>query len=55
MAEISKQQIYDLVLEISHDVAELEASLDELLFDMKAFNQELRIGQQSLMQQVCLE
>ena len=55
MAEISNRQIYDLLLEISRDVVELEASIDELLFEMKAFNQELAVGRQHLMQQVCLE
>ena len=55
MAEISNQQIYDLMLEISRDAAELEASIDELLSDMKALNQEHLIGRQRLMQQVCLE
>jgi outer membrane murein-binding lipoprotein Lpp len=53
MAEISNQQIYDLLLEISRDVAELDASIDELLVDMKAFNQELSVGRQLLTQQVC--
>ena len=55
MAEISNQQIYDLLLEISHDVVELDTSIDELLFDMKAFNEELLVDRQRLMQQVCLE
>ena len=53
MAEISNQQIYDLLLEISRDVAELDGSIDELLLDMKAFNQELSAGRQLLTQQVC--
>jgi hypothetical protein len=52
MAEISNQQIYDLLLEISNGVAELEASIDELLFEMKAFNQELSSDRQLLMHQV---
>jgi hypothetical protein len=55
MAEISNQQIYDLMLEISHDVAGLEVSIDELLFEMKAFNKELLVDRQRLMQQVCQE
>jgi hypothetical protein len=55
MAEISNQQIYDLVLEISRDVVELESSIDELLFEMKAFNQELAVDRQHFMQQVCLK
>jgi hypothetical protein len=53
MAEISNQQIYDLLLEISWGVAEVDASVDELLFDMKAFNQELTADRQLLTQQVC--
>jgi hypothetical protein len=53
MAEISNQQIYDLLLEISRDVAELDGSIDELLLDMKAFNQALNAGSQLLTQQVC--
>ena len=52
MAEISNQQIYDLVLEISRDVVELEVSIDELLVDMRAFNQDLAADRQRLMQQV---
>ena len=53
MAGISNQQIYDLLLEILHDVTELDASIDELLFDMKAFNQELSIDRHLLMQEIC--
>ena len=53
MGEISNQQIYDLVLEISMGVAELDASVDELLFEAKALNQELVIDRQLLVQQVC--
>jgi outer membrane murein-binding lipoprotein Lpp len=52
MGEISNQQIYDLLLEISRDVAELDASIDELLSDMKAFNRELSADRQLLRQQV---
>jgi hypothetical protein len=55
MAEISNQQIYDLLLAISDDVTELDASIDELLFDMKAFNQELSIDRYRLMQEACPE
>jgi hypothetical protein len=51
MAEISEQQIYDLLFEISRDVAELDDSIDEILFDMKALNRELSAGRQLLMQQ----
>ncbi|MGB8400961.1 hypothetical protein [Bradyrhizobium sp.] len=53
MTEITNQQIYDLLLEISRDVAELDVSIDELLLDMKAINQELSVGRQLLNQQVC--
>jgi hypothetical protein len=52
MAEISDQQIYDLMLEISRDLIEVECSIDELLVDMRSFNQELAVGRQRLMQQV---
>jgi hypothetical protein len=52
VAEISNQQIYDLLLEIARDVAELDGSIDELLFDMKALNRELPVDKQLLMQQV---
>ena len=52
MAEISDQQIYDLVPEISHDVIELEASIGEFLVDMKGFNQELAVDRQRLLHQV---
>jgi hypothetical protein len=55
MAEISNQQIYGLVLEISRDVVELEASIDEFLVDMRVFNQELAVNRQRLIQQVFLE
>jgi outer membrane murein-binding lipoprotein Lpp len=55
VAEISNQQIYDLLLEVSLDVAELDASIDELLSDMKAFNRELSVDRTLLMQQVCPE
>jgi hypothetical protein len=53
MAEISIQQIYGLLLDISRDVAKLDASIDELLFDMKIFNRELTVDRQLLMQQAC--
>jgi outer membrane murein-binding lipoprotein Lpp len=51
MAEISERQIYDLLLEISRDVAEVNASIDELLFDMKALNRELSVSRQLLTQE----
>jgi hypothetical protein len=50
MGEISNQQIYDLLLEVSRDVAELDASIDELLFNVKALNQELSADRHLLMQ-----
>jgi hypothetical protein len=53
MAEISNQQIYDLLLEVLLDVSELDASIDELLFDMRAFNRDLSADRQLLMQQAC--
>jgi hypothetical protein len=53
MAEISNKQIYDLLLEISRDVAEIDASMDELLFDMRAFNRELSVDRRSRTQQAC--
>jgi hypothetical protein len=53
MGGISNQQIYDLLLDISNDVAELDASIDELLFEAKALNQELISDRQFLVQQVC--
>jgi hypothetical protein len=46
MAEISQQQIYDLLIEISRDVAELDASIDELLLDMKALNRAFSVDRQ---------
>jgi hypothetical protein len=54
MAEISEQQIYALLLEISHNVAELDASIDEILFDMKALNRELSDDRQRLTRHACL-
>jgi hypothetical protein len=51
MAEISNQQICDLLLEVSRNVADLDASVDELLIDAKAFNLELS-STQALMTQV---
>jgi hypothetical protein len=40
MGEISNRQIYDLLLDISRRVAELDASVDELLTDMRVLNRE---------------
>ena len=50
MPEISDQQIYDLLLEISRDVVKLDASVDELLLDMQGLNRELSVSRQLLMQ-----
>jgi hypothetical protein len=55
MGEITNQQIYDLLLEISRDVAEIDTSLDELLLNMRMFNRELEIGQRELAQQRVLQ
>jgi hypothetical protein len=52
VAEISDQQIYDLLLEILRDVTELDASLDELLFDLRAFNRVPSVDRQLLLRQV---
>ena len=51
MGAITNQQIYYLLLEISRDVAEIDASLDEFLLNMRTFNQELGAGQRELAQQ----
>jgi hypothetical protein len=40
MGEIVDRQIYDLLLDISRRVAELDASVDELLTDMRMLNRE---------------
>jgi hypothetical protein len=54
MAEISNRQIYDLPLEVSREVTELDVSIDELLLDMKAFNEEqLSAGRRLLTEQAC--
>jgi hypothetical protein len=51
MGAVSNQQIYDLLLEISNDLAHIEASADELLLSMRMFNQELEAGQRQLAEQ----
>jgi hypothetical protein len=51
MGEITNQQIYDLLLEISRDVDEIDASFDELLLNMRMFNQELEAGRRELAEQ----
>ena len=51
MGAITNQQIYDLLLEISRDVAEIDASFDELLLNMRMFNQELEAGRRQVAEQ----
>ena len=51
MGAITNHQIYDLLLEISRDVAKIDASFDELLLNMKMFNQELEADQRELARQ----
>jgi hypothetical protein len=41
MGAVSNQQVYDLLLQISDDLAVIEAKTDELLLNMRMFNQEL--------------
>ena len=48
MGAVSNQQIYDLLLDISHDLASIETKTDELLLNMRMFNQELEAGQRQL-------
>jgi hypothetical protein len=48
MDAVSNQQIYDLLLEISDDLAHINASADELLLNMRMFNQELEAGRRQL-------
>jgi hypothetical protein len=47
MGEISNQQIYDLALDISRDIAKLETSVDELLVKMRMHNRDMS-GKQRL-------
>ena len=51
MGAITNQQIYDLLQEISRDVAKIDASFDELLLNMRMLNQELEAGQRELARQ----
>jgi len=51
MDDISNQQL-DLLVEISCHVTELDSSVDELLFDVKAFNHELSVDKQLLKRQL---
>ena len=54
MAEISNQQICDLMLEVSRDVDKLDKSIDDLLFEMKAFNREqLSLSRELVIQRAC--
>ena len=46
MDETSTQQIYDLALDILRDVTELEASIDELLVEMRIANRDMSLGRQ---------
>jgi hypothetical protein len=48
MGAVSNQQIYDLLLEISDDLAHIDASADEFLLNMKMLNQELEPGRRRL-------
>ena len=48
MGAVSNQQIYDLLLEISDDSAHIEASVDEILLNMRTLNQELQAGRHQL-------
>jgi len=48
MGAVSNQQIYDLLLEISDDLANIDASADELLLNIRMFNQELEAGRRQL-------
>jgi len=48
MGEISNQQIYDLALDISRDIAKLETSVDELFVEMRMHNRDLSSDRQHL-------
>jgi hypothetical protein len=41
MGAVSNQQVYDLLLQISDDLAVIEAKTDELLLNMRMVNEEL--------------
>jgi hypothetical protein len=51
MGKVSNQQIYDLLLDISRDFAGLNTSVDELLLDIRTFNQELEAGRGKVAEQ----
>jgi hypothetical protein len=44
MGEVSNQQIYDLLLEISDTLEHIDASADEILVEMRILIQELEAG-----------
>jgi hypothetical protein len=48
MGEVSTQQVYDLALKILCDVAKIEASLDELLLEVRSLNRDMSLGRSSL-------
>jgi len=48
MGAVFNQQIYDLLLQISDDLAVIEAKTDELLLNMRMFNQELETDRRQL-------
>jgi hypothetical protein len=54
MGAVSNQQIYDLLLQISDDLADINASADELLLNMRMFNQELEAGRRQLAEVRCV-
>jgi hypothetical protein len=48
MGGISNKQIYNLALEILSDVVELEASIDEILGEMRRQNRDMSPGKRRL-------
>ena len=51
MRAVSKQEIYDLLLDVSRDLANIEASVDEILLNTRALNRELEAGRRQLAEQ----
>jgi hypothetical protein len=51
MGAVTNRQIYDLQLEISRDVVAIDASLDEVLLNLRTFSQEFEVGQRELARQ----
>jgi hypothetical protein len=47
MAEISMQQVYDLALEVLRDFDKVNASLDEILSEMRRLNRDMSLARQS--------